>query len=57
MVRSMMSAQIARMLGTLLQSQVPLMDALELTRESAGHVHYVNLLQYARRCRLARPAD
>jgi type II secretory pathway component PulF len=47
MVRSMMSARIARMLGTLLQSQVPLMDALQLTRESAGNVQYVKLLTQA----------
>ena len=47
MVRSMMSARIARMLGTLLQSQVPLMDALQLTREAAGNVQYVKLLQQA----------
>jgi type II secretory pathway component PulF len=46
-VRSMMSAQVARMLGTLLQSQVPLMDALQLTRESAGNIQYVKLLREA----------
>src|SRR5207248_2387946 len=46
-VRSMMSARVARMLGTLLQSQVPLMDALQLTRESSGHVDYVKLLTRA----------
>ncbi len=45
--RSMMSARVARMLGTLLQSQVPLMDALQLTRESSGHVDYVKLLTRA----------
>lgn len=45
--RSMMSARIARMLGTLLQSQVPLMDALQLTRESSGNVEYVKLLTRA----------
>jgi type II secretory pathway component PulF len=47
MVRSMMSAQVARMLGTLLQSQVPLMDALQLTRESAGNIQYTKLLTEA----------
>jgi len=47
MVRSMMSARVARMLGTLLQSQVPLIDALQLTRESAGNIQYTKLLTQA----------
>src|SRR4051812_1787720 len=47
MVRSMLSAHVSRMLGTLLQSQVPLMDALQLTRESCTNAHYVKLLTQA----------
>ena len=56
MVRSLMSARLARMLGTLLQSQVPLMDALQLTRESAGNVQYTRLLTQAEEAVSARPA-
>jgi type II secretory pathway component PulF len=45
--RSIMSARISRMLGTLLESRVPLLDALQLTRHAAVNVHYVRLLTRA----------
>lgn len=45
--RSLMTARLSRMLGTLLESRVPLMDALQLTRQSAVNLHYVKLLARA----------
>ncbi|HWP40016.1 MAG TPA: type II secretion system F family protein [Tepidisphaeraceae bacterium] len=45
--RSIMSARMARMLGTLLDSKVPLLDALQLTRQSAVNLHYAELLARA----------
>jgi type II secretory pathway component PulF len=43
-VRSFSTARISRLLGVLLQSRVPLLTALALTRESCGNMHYEALL-------------
>jgi type IV pilus assembly protein PilC len=47
LIRSLMTARLARLLGTLLESHVPLMDSLQLTREAAVHAHYVKLIERA----------
>ncbi|MEX0653579.1 MAG: type II secretion system F family protein [Phycisphaeraceae bacterium] len=47
MVRGFITARIARLLGTLVMSHVPLLDAIALTREAAGNVHYRALMQRA----------
>lgn len=47
LIKNLMTARLARMLGTLLESRVPLLDALKLTRESAVNVHYVALMARA----------
>ena len=47
LARSMMTARVARLLGTLLESRVPLLDALKLTRQSTGNVHYSILVARA----------
>ncbi|MBX3365085.1 MAG: type II secretion system F family protein [Phycisphaeraceae bacterium] len=44
--RSFSTAQIARMLGTLLESKVPLLEALALTRQAAGNSLYRDLLEH-----------
>lgn len=44
LLRSMISARIARMLGTLLESKVPLLDSLALTREGADNSQYEALI-------------
>lgn len=43
-VRSLMTARMARLLGVLLQSKVPLLDALSLTRQASSNMHYEALL-------------
>ena len=43
-VRSLVTARLARLLGVLLESQVPLLDALRLTRESTGNGLYAGLI-------------
>lgn len=43
-VRSFATARMSRLLGTLLQSKVPLLDALVLTRQASGNMHYEALL-------------
>jgi type II secretory pathway component PulF len=45
--RSIMSARLSRMLGTLIESRVPLLDALQLTRQAAVILPYQVLLQHA----------
>jgi type II secretory pathway component PulF len=45
--RSMLTARVARLLGTLLESRVPLLDALKLTRQSTGNAHYAKLVARA----------
>ncbi|HEY7088392.1 MAG TPA: type II secretion system F family protein [Tepidisphaeraceae bacterium] len=47
LARSLMTARLARMLGTLLESRVTLLDALALTRQSAVNVRYADLLARA----------
>jgi type IV pilus assembly protein PilC len=42
--RSFCTARIARLMGLLLESKVPLLEALELTRAAVSNVHYVELL-------------
>lgn len=46
-VRSLACARLARMLGTLLESKVPLLDTLALTRQGAASLEYANLLRCA----------
>lgn len=46
-VRSFATARIARLLGILVSSHVPLVEALRLVRESAWNCLYVDLLQAA----------
>jgi type II secretory pathway component PulF len=43
--RGFLTARMARLLGELLQSQVPLLDSLTLTRQAAGNALYADLLQ------------
>lgn len=43
-VRAFSTAQMARLLGTLLQSKVPLLDSLALTRQACTNMHYEALL-------------
>lgn len=45
--RSFATARIARLLGVLLESRVPLLEALELTREASGNCHYRELIERA----------
>jgi type IV pilus assembly protein PilC len=47
LMRSLLTARVARLLGTLLESRVPLLDALKLTRQSTGNVHYAMLVARA----------
>jgi type IV pilus assembly protein PilC len=47
LVQSVCSAKLARMLGTLLESRVPLMEALQLTRESFANLYYSRLVTAA----------
>lgn len=47
LTRSLASAQIARLLGVLLEGHVPLLEALQLVRAGIGNVHYVELLAQA----------
>jgi type II secretory pathway component PulF len=47
LARSMLTARVARLLGTLLESRVPLLDALKLTRQSTPNVHYAALVAKA----------
>ena len=44
LTRSLATAQIARMLGVLIEGQVPLLEALALTRQGISNSHYVTLL-------------
>lgn len=46
-VRSFITARIARLLGVLLEGKVSLIDALHLTRQAAGNVLYAELLAKA----------
>ncbi len=46
-VRNIYTARITRLLGVLMDSQVPVLEALELTRQGTGNVHYAELLAKA----------
>ena len=46
MARSLAMARIARLLGVLLESKVPLLDSLRLTREAMSNHHYARLLEH-----------
>lgn len=45
LVRNLTTARLARVLGVLTESQVPLLEALHLTRQSMSNVHYQRLLE------------
>jgi type II secretory pathway component PulF len=45
--RSFATARVVRLLGVLLDCRVPLLEALKLTREAAGHYRYARLLAQA----------
>ena len=46
-VQSFATARIARLLGLLLESQVPVLEALKLTRDGVRNVHYAELVARA----------
>ncbi len=46
-LRSFMTARITRLMGVLLESRVPMLDAIDLTRESLGHERYRDLMTQA----------
>ncbi len=47
LVRSFATAKIARLLGVLLNSHLPILDALHLTRDAVANHHYIRLLDDA----------
>jgi len=46
-VRNFVTARIARLIGLLQESHVPILEALQLTREGAGNRRYAELIQSA----------
>lgn len=48
-VRSFGTARVARILGTLLEARVPMMEAIALTRRSVSHHAFVEMLNRAER--------
>lgn len=46
-VRSFITARIARVMGVLLESHLPLMEVLHLVRQSIQHSHYAKLMENA----------
>jgi len=46
-VRSLAAARITRVLGVLIEGKVPLLEALQLTRESTGNSRYAALIDHA----------
>jgi len=46
-VRNFSTARIVRMLGVLLESRVPVLEALTLTRDTTSNVHYTELMDRA----------
>ncbi len=44
-VRSFLTARVLRVLGVLVEAKVPLLEALTLTRQAAGHRAYAELLE------------
>ncbi|MDX9912146.1 MAG: type II secretion system F family protein [Phycisphaerales bacterium] len=47
LARSFVTARIARLLGILLESRVPMLDAIDLTRAAAGNLSFADLLTRA----------
>lgn len=47
LIRGLLTARLARVLGVLLEGRVPLLDALSLTRLSMGNAAYANLIARA----------
>jgi type II secretory pathway component PulF len=47
-VKNIITARIARLLGVLLDGRVSILTALDLTRQTAGNCHYANLIAQAR---------
>lgn len=45
LTRSFATARVTRILGVLLESRVPMLDALRLTSQAAGNRHYVALME------------
>jgi type IV pilus assembly protein PilC len=45
--RGMATARFARMMGLLLESRVPMLECLQLTRDASANVHYIALLASA----------
>ena len=48
-IRNFSTARIVRMLGVLLESRVPVLEALILTRDTASNIHYKELMDRAER--------
>jgi len=46
-VRNFATARIVRMLGVLLESRLPVLEALRLTRDTTSNVHYTELMDRA----------
>jgi type II secretory pathway component PulF len=46
-VRDLLTARFARLLGVLLGSQIPMLDALSITRRSTGNSRYAELVEEA----------
>jgi type IV pilus assembly protein PilC len=47
MFRGFATARFARLMGLLLDSRVPMLECLELTRDASANVHYIDLLSGA----------
>ena len=47
LMRSLATARLARLMGTLLESKVPMLECLALTREASTNGHYVRMLDRA----------
>ncbi len=45
--RSFLTSRITRLMGVLLEAKVPMLDAIDLTRESVGNIRYKELLDQA----------
>ena len=46
--RSFITAKLIRLLGVLLDSRIPLLEALELTQDATTNCHYIDLVSKAR---------
>jgi type II secretory pathway component PulF len=47
LIRSMATARLARLMGVLLESKVPMLETLVLTRDASTNLHYQRLLEDA----------